>query len=65
MIKSIVEIATGETSEPLIQVDQTKPAPKTLGRMGGLKGATQELKLLPKKRIEIAKKAAAPKCDTK
>jgi hypothetical protein len=57
--KSIVDIATGET-EDVKEVDPIKAAAAALGRMGGLKGGNaRAASLTPKKRSEIAKKAAA------
>ncbi len=59
LAKSIVDLATGETKEPLPQ-DEVKAAAAALGRLGGLKGGKARAKSLsPKKRSEIAKKAAA------
>jgi hypothetical protein len=56
--KSIVDIATGENEE--VQQDPIKAAAAALGRQGGLKGGKARAKSLsPKKRSEIAKKAAA------
>lgn len=58
--KSIVDIATGETTDPLTPEDQIKAAAAALGRLGGLKGGKARAKSLTKKqRQEIAKKAAA------
>lgn len=55
--KSIVDIATGET--PVIS-DEIRLAAAALGRKGGLKGGKARAKVLsPKRRSEIAKKAAA------
>lgn len=63
--KSIVDIATGETQETS-PVDQVKAAAAVLGRLGGLKGGNARAKALsPKKRSEIAKKAAAARWKTK
>ena len=57
--KSIVDIATGET-EDVKEIDPIKAAAAALGRMGGLKGGkARAASLTPKKRSEIAKKAAA------
>lgn len=63
--KSIVDIATGEdqSAQP---VDEVKAAAAALGRLGGLKGGKARAKALsPKKRSEIAKKAAAARWGTK
>jgi hypothetical protein len=57
--KSIVDIATGENQETT-PIDEVKAAAAALGRLGGLKGGNARAKSLsPKKRSEIAKKAAA------
>ena len=57
--KSIVDIATGENQETG-PVDEVKAAAAALGRLGGLKGGKARANALsPKKRSEIAKKAAA------
>jgi hypothetical protein len=57
--KSIVDIATGEV-EDVKEVDPIKAAAAALGRMGGLKGGNaRAASLTPKKRTDIAKKAAA------
>jgi len=55
--KSIVDIATGE--KPTIS-DEIRLAAAALGRKGGLKGGKARAAALPpKKRSDIAKKAAA------
>lgn len=58
LARQIVEEAIGE---PLISTLSGKnPAAVALGRLGGLKGGkARAAKLSPKKRKEIAKKAAA------
>lgn len=57
--KSIVDIATEEKDEAK-QADDLKSAAAALGRKGGLKGGkARAAALSPKKRSEIAKKAAA------
>lgn len=57
--KSIVDIATGETEDNTKEKDEVKKAAAALGRLGGLKGGKARAeKLSPKKRSEIAKKAA-------
>jgi len=62
--KSIVDIATGET-EDVKEIDPIKAAAAALGRMGGLKGGNaRAASLTPKKRSEIAKKAAAARWKT-
>jgi len=58
LAKNIVDIATGnvQDSQP---IDPIKAAAAALGRKGGLKGGKARAeKLSPKKRSEIAKKAA-------
>ena len=58
LAKSIVDIATGEMRE-IKPVDEVKAAAAALGRLGGLKGGKARAESLsPKKRSEIAKKAA-------
>lgn len=55
--KAIIDIATGERSDPLPEKNQ---AAVELGRLGGLKGGKARAKSLSKeKRAAIAKKAAA------
>ena len=58
----IVGAATGEIEEELLKKKkppQKNPAAVALGRLGGLKGGKARAeKLTPKKRSEIAKKAA-------
>ncbi len=55
---SIVELATSEDKE--LPNDGKNPAAVALGRLGGLKGGKARAEsLTPKKRSEIAKKAAA------
>lgn len=57
LAKSIVDQATGE-GDPT-PADGKNPAAVALGRLGGLKGGKARAeKLSPKKRAEIAKKAA-------
>jgi len=54
--KQIVDLATGEITEP---VSGKNPAAVELGRLGGLKGGKARAeKLSPERRKEIAKKAA-------
>ncbi len=57
----IVEAATGPAEEPTNTIQPEKnPAAVALGRLGGLKGGKARAeKLTPKKRSEIAKKAAS------
>ncbi len=54
--KQIVDLATGEITEP----EETKnPAAVSLGRLGGLKGGkARAAKLSPERRKEIAQLAA-------
>lgn len=64
--KSIVDIATGEIEDNTKQADPIKAAAAALGRMGGLKGGNaRAASLTPKKRSEIAKKAASARWKTK
>jgi len=57
--KSIVDIATGETPDPLLTPDGKNAAAVALGKLGGLKGGKARAESLSaKKRSEIAKKAA-------
>lgn len=57
--KLIVDIATGETPDPITNPPGKNPAAVALGRLGGLKGGkARAAKLSAKKRSEIAKKAA-------
>jgi len=54
--KMIVDLATGEITEP---VSTKNPAAVELGRLGGLKGGKARAEsLTPERRKEIAKKAA-------
>ncbi len=58
----IVEAATGPAEEELTPTTQPEknPAAVALGRLGGLKGGKARAeKLTPKKRSEIARKAAS------
>jgi hypothetical protein len=56
----IAQIATGEIGSPKEETDLIKLAASAMGRKGGLKGGKARAKALsPKKRSEIAKKAAA------
>ncbi len=62
LAKFIVDLATGEASEADSppELEGKNPAAVALGRMGGLKGGRARAKALsPKRRAEIAKKAAA------
>lgn len=57
--KSIVDIATGQTEDPILTPDGKNAAAVALGRLGGLKGGKARAESLSaKKRSEIAKKAA-------
>ena len=61
--KNIVDLATGETTEP---VSEKNPAAVALGRLGGLKGGKARAESLSKKkRSEIARKAAAARWGSK
>lgn len=65
LAKLITDIATGETKDEVTQ-DEVKAAAAALGRLGGLKGGKARAeKLSPKKRSEIAKKAAAARWEKK
>ena len=64
LAKLIVDIATGEASEPKAD-DGKDPAAVALGRKGGLKGGAARAKqLTPAKRSAIAKKAAKARWST-
>lgn len=57
--KSVVDLATGQ-DKPTVSDSDTKSAAKLLGRKGGLKGGpARKAALTAKRRIEIAKLAAA------
>lgn len=59
-------MATGEVDKPKDETDLLKLAASAMGRKGGLKGGiARAKKLSPKKRSEIAKKAAAARWKTK
>ena len=59
LAKSIVDLATGEAEDKAPAQDGKNPAAVALGRLGGLKGGKARAKSLsPKRRSEIAKKAA-------
>lgn len=58
--KSIVDIATREDKDKEVPPVEKNAAAVALGRLGGLKGGKARAEsLTPKKRSEIAKKAAA------
>lgn len=58
LAKLLVDIATGEKSDPAPK-NEKDPAAVALGRKGGLKGGKARAdSLTPEKRQEIAKKAA-------
>lgn len=64
--KLIVDIATGETPDPIKDLKGKNPAAVELGRLGGLKGGkARAAKLSAKKRSEIAKKAAKTRWNKK
>jgi len=66
LAKSIVDIATGEKDTTPAEDSGKNPAAVALGRLGGLKGGKARAeKLSPKKRSEIAKKAAAARWKNK
>lgn len=57
--KSIVDIATGEIDQTPVEKDALSSAASLLGRKGGAKGGKARAESLsPKRRSEIAKKAA-------
>ena len=57
LAKSIVDLATGETTEP--KIDSIASYASQLGRLGGLKGGVARAKKLSaSKRTEIARLAA-------
>jgi hypothetical protein len=59
LAKSIVDLATGDHALDAANSSGKNPAAVALGRLGGLKGGkARAAKLSPKKRSEIAKKAA-------
>jgi hypothetical protein len=59
LAKFIVDLATGDASEPKATDDGKDPAAIALGRKGGLKGGKARAEsLFPEKRRIIAKKAA-------
>ena len=61
LAKHIVDLATGQASEP---ADTRNPAAVSLGRLGGLKGGkARKDKLTPERRKEIAQKAAKKRWD--
>lgn len=65
LAKLITDIATGETKDEVTH-DEVKAAAAALGRLGGLKGGKARAeKLSPKKRSEIAKKAASARWSKK
>jgi hypothetical protein len=61
LAKMMVDLATGEITDPLLGTDDGKnPAAVALGRLGGLKGGRARANSLSaKRRKDIAKKAAA------
>ena len=66
LAKSIVDIATREVDPAPIEATVKNPAAVALGRLGGLKGGkARAAKLSPKKRSEIAKKAAQKRWEKK
>ena len=67
LAKLIVDISTGEVEDEAPKLEREKnPAAVALGRLGASKGGqARAAKLSPKKRREIAKKAAAARWDKK
>ena len=66
LAKSIVDLATGETSEPTPKESDKNPHAVALGRMGGLKGGKARAnKLTKEQRSEIAKNAAKTRWEKK
>ncbi len=65
LAKMIVDISTGEIEEEEPKPEREKnPAAVALGKLGASKGGkARAAKLSPKKRREIAKKAAAARWD--
>ncbi len=64
--KAIVDALTSEDKDTTSQEDLIKAAAAALGRKGGLKGGNaRAVALTPKRRTEIAKKAAAARWGTK
>lgn len=64
--KLIADIATGEITDPIKPQDEIKAAAAALGSMGGLKGGkARAASLSPKKRSEIARKAAEARWSAK
>ena len=62
--KSLLDFVTGDRSGPV--PPEKNPAAVALGRLGGQKGGAARAKALsPKKRAEIAKKAAAARWGAK
>jgi hypothetical protein len=60
LAKSIVDIATGESADEVLTPDGKNAAAVALGREGGKKGGpARAAALSPKRRKEIAQKAAA------
>ena len=64
--KLIVDILTGEVEETIEEKNEIKSAAAVLGRKGGLKGGkARAAKLSPKRRSDIAKKAASARWQKK
>ena len=60
LAKLIVDIAAGETPDPMLTMDGKNAAAVMLGRRGGLRGGKARAALLtPEQRSEIAHKAAS------
>lgn len=64
LAKYILDVTTGEADK--VEPPEKNPAAVALGRLGASKGGqARAAKLSPKKRREIAKKAAAARWDKK
>ena len=65
LAKLTVDIATGETDDPILTSDGKSAAAVMLGRRGGLKGGLARAESLTKEqRSEIAKRAALARWKT-
>ena len=57
--KFVIDVASGEVPNPKDAVDTRNPAAVALGKLGGAKGGkARAAALSPRKRSQIAKKAA-------
>lgn len=60
LAKRIVDLSTADEPEPTAEEPKKNPHAVSLGKLGGAKGGPARAKALsPKRRAEIAKKAAA------